>query len=303
MSELRPLLIRVPASTSNIGPGFDCLGLALTLPFDFEISPAEEDALELGGAAGEVKPGKTPFFKAFRAVFERAGEPAPCAGVRAASKAPIGRGFGGSGAACVAGALAANEWLGRPFGRDDLFGICLEIEGHPDNAAASLFGGLTLIARGKSRSLVHVYETAPMWKLAFLAPDYEVATPRARKALPGKITREDAVFNLSRLPLLLDALVAGDAEGLGRVMDDKLHEPHRAKLIKRSKRIRAAALEAGAAATFISGSGPSIGALCTSHETAHAVARAMLKVCAGASFTATTLLAEATTTAAQVAEL
>ena len=288
--------MRVPASTSNLGPGFDALGLALTLYADYSFTVLPEGEANTfkgyGSFAGitAARAESNPLFALMDHVARKAEGRFPPVAVVARGNLPIGRGLGASAVAAVAGALAANALCGSPFTREALLPHLIELEGHPDNVTPSLLGGLTLTAQDAAGPLVHVYECAAQWRLALLIPDYEISTPETRAELPRKVKRADAVFNLARVPLVIDALVAGDSATLGRAMQDKLHEKQREKLIKRCGKIRAAALEAGGAATFISGSGPTLAAFCKGPTAARRVAAAMLAACEGAKFGAKTLV-------------
>lgn len=297
-------LVRVPASTSNIGPGYDTLGMALNLYNDFVVRLLAEgpSTLECSGGCAGVEIEGNPFFRMYERVFALADVAAPPAAVQVEGAVPMGMGLGSSATATVAGGLAANYFLGAPFALAELFAEMVAIEGHPDNVTPSLFGGLTVTAMDEAGPLAHVYAPAKRWWIALLVPSYPCPTEKARKAMPKKITLVDAVANLSRLPLVIDALVDGDDEVLGRVLRDRWHESVREKKIKRSGRIRLAAMTAGATGTFISGAGPAIGAFCTSQQVARRVARAMKAEVKGAKFTAETLLLRPESSGAALAE-
>ena len=299
------LIVRVPVTTSNLGPGFDTLGLALNLFNDFTVRVRTDEgpnALTGRGACEGLSSKKNPFFTAVERIQDLVGRPVPALEVIADGAVPIGVGLGTSAAAATAGALAANALLGSPLGQEELIGPLVEIDGHPDNVAPSLLGGLTLALQTDKGPLVHVYEPHADWRLALLIPDYSISTAEARKALPRKVAREDALFNLARLPVLIDALVAGDAVELALALDDRLHQPYRRKKIKRYKKICRAATEAGAAATFISGSGPAIGAFCLGEAAAGDVANAMTAAVKTAKFTATAMTLRPTPHGARLAE-
>jgi homoserine kinase len=287
------VLMRVPGSTSNIGPGFDCLGLALDLHNDFTLTvlgdtiSAQRPHELLGrGAAEGLKAEGNPFFQSFEAIYRLVGKTPPRVAVTVDAQVPLGSGLGSSATAHVAGALAANELLHAPFSREELLAPLVAAEGHPDNVTPALLGGLTLTAMTSQGPLVHIYEPAPLWRLVLHIPNYAISTEKARKLLPGKVVRGDAVFNLARLPIVIDALVAGDAAELGRALEDRLHEPYREELIKRHGKLRRAARDAGAAATFISGSGPGLGAFCLGPDAAQAVVAAFKASSEGAKFEA-----------------
>jgi homoserine kinase len=281
-------LIRVPASTSNLGPGFDTLGLALDLTTDYAIQLLERGPTTLHGQAGgtPLRLKDFPFFPMMEKIFALAGTPPPPLAVTVKGEVPIGVGLGWSAAARVAGALAANTMLGSPLTMDQLLALLVEAEGHPDNVTPALMGGLTATVRTPEGPLVHAYRPAALWRFVILAPDYSLSTDRARMALPREVPLADAVFNLSRVPFVLEALVAGDAPQLARVMEDRLHEPIRGRKIKRYRRIRQAAGEAGAVATFISGAGPALAAVCAGPARARNVLKAMLEAIQDAPFTA-----------------
>ncbi len=305
MTDNGSLIIRVPASTSNLGPGFDALGLALNLYNDFTVRRLKADSpskLVGRGASEGVKLKDNPFFRTVDRVCALSGRVAPALEVTVDGTVPLGVGLGSSAGACVAGALAANTLMGSPFSYEELLGPIIDIEGHPDNASPSLLGGLTLTAQTAEGPLVHLYQPHADWRLAVLIPDYTISTRDSRRRLPRKVSRTDAVFNLQRLPMVIDALVNGDAEHLGCAMEDRLHQPRRRRAIKRYKKICQAALKAGAAATFISGSGPALAAVCRGEKTAQLVADAMKQAVRKAPFKAGTLVLQPVIEGARIAE-
>ncbi len=274
------LHIRVPASTSNLGPGFDCVGLALALYDDFTISSLPEGVEVPDPAVGAC----TRAFDMFVRVAALAERPAPPIVIEYHGAVPAGVGLGSSASGRVAGALAANRMLGEPFGSEQLLAALIEREGHPDNVTPALLGGLTLTAQGGAGPLAVCYEPHPKWRYVLAVPDYRLSTRKMRALLPAKARLEDAVFNMARVPLLIDALVAGDADLLGWACEDRLHQELRAGRVKRFGRMRKAALKAGAAAFFLSGSGPAVAAVCEGEESAHRVLAAILDAAEGARF-------------------
>jgi homoserine kinase len=282
-------IVRVPASTSNLGPGFDTLGLALDLYTDYTVRRLEkkEPSRVTGEAGGEkIKGVACPFLPMMERIFALAGAKPQPVEVEVRGEAPIGMGLGWSAGACVAGALAANTLLGMPFSREFLLGPLIQAEGHPDNVTPSLMGGLTATVQTPHGPVFRIFAPVEFWRVALLVPGYALPTKEARKALPGKVPLADAVFNISRVPLVIDALVRGDAAMLGQVLEDRLHEPYRADLIKKHDKIRKAARHAGAVATFISGAGPAIAAFCKGEDAAEGVLQAMLDAVDGAGFKA-----------------
>jgi homoserine kinase len=268
--------IAVPATSANLGPGFDSLGLALDLLNEFTVRTVgrkEERVVGRGTCQGLADGGL--FFRAMERVYALARRKRPPVEVTIQGRVPLGRGLGSSATAVVGGGLAANALLGDPFSPDELLGVMTEIEGHPDNVAPALFGGLTASAVVDTGVIVHAHRPDPGWLLALLIPSYELPTAEARKAIPRMIPHKDAVYNLTRLPLVIDAIVEGDADVLGRVLDDRLHEPYRKKFIKGFDAIRRGGVRAGATAVFLSGAGPTMAAFCRGQAVAERVAKAM----------------------------
>lgn len=279
----RPLAsVLVPGSTSNLGPGFDCLGLALSLELSVEVfagAPGSGLAVEARTEETSTWPAAgSPdrLLAAFRWVGERAAAPAPPDLLfRVRSDIPIARGLGSSGAATAAGLLlGAALCEGAPPG-DALLAAGVSLEGHPDNAVPSLCGGLTLsIPLEESRTEVLRPRLHP--SLAFVAswPATPLATDRARAVLPAEVPLGDAVENARRLSLLLAGLESADADRLSEGMRDRLHERHRLPLIAGAAAALAAAREAGAFAACLSGSGSALLAVADA-ERAERVAPAM----------------------------
>jgi homoserine kinase len=188
----------------------------------------------------------------------------------------MARGLGSSATGVVAGALAANRLLGDPLSLDEILALVVGVEGHPDNVSPALLGALTASARIGAATLTHQYQPHPDWRLALHVPAYALSTALARAALPARVPLADAVFNLTRTPLIVDTLVSGDARELAALLEDRLHEPYRRRSIHRYAAIRKAALEAGGAAVFLSGAGPTMAAFCMGDRAARRVADAML---------------------------
>lgn len=195
--------------------------------------------------------------RAAQVVWERLGQRPPGLRVKAANGIPLSSGLGSSAAATLSGLLAANALSGDALSRLDLLQLAHRIEGHPDNAAAALFGGLTLISADGRDPLVQTLEVPPI-AVAVALPDVRLSTHEARKALPARVPLSDAVFNIGRALFVARALQAGDFDLLGRAMDDRLHQPYRRKLIPGFDAAEGAAREAGAAAVALSGAGPSL---------------------------------------------
>lgn len=252
--------VRVPATTANLGPGFDCLGLALDLwnEADFTLQGKGWQVSVAGeGAAWLPRDERNLVAQALQAFYRAHALPFP-GGVRIAcrNRIPTGSGLGSSAAACLLGLLAANLLSGANATPAELLSLAAEIEGHADNAAAALHGGLVALTPDKSGWIVQRYEIPPL-PVVIVLPDVHLETRRARAALPDRVPFADAVHNLGRVPLVIHALQTGDLDLLRRVMDDRLHQPHRLPLIPGAAQALTAAREAGAAAA-LSGAGPSL---------------------------------------------
>ncbi len=246
--------VSVPATSANLGPGFDCLGLALSLRNRAVVSPAGRTQVIVHGEGAGLLPQNEEnlVLQAMHHLARYAGKPLPPLQVDQENSIPVGSGLGSSAAAVVAGLLAANALLGAGLPPPLLLALATELEGHADNVAAALYGGLTLVAGDESISL----PIAPLQAVVVL-PAVALSTQAARVALPANVPHAAAVFNLGRLGLLLQGLAKGDYALLARAMADRLHEPYRIPLIPGMEAALAAARAAGAAAC-LSGAGPSL---------------------------------------------
>jgi homoserine kinase len=257
---LHAVRVRVPASTSNLGAGFDCVGLALDRCLTASFEPGGTTLrIERGGTlAALATVGDDLLLSTFRDRLDPAFGP-PAGVLRVESEIPVSRGLGSSAAAVVAGLLLADSAAGRNPDRDALLSAATAVEGHPDNAAPALFGGLVVVARdGGGEPRVLRYPVSPEIGFAFAAPDATVATAVARRALPAIVPHELAVRALPRLPALLRGLERADPALLAIGFGDELHVPYRLPLIPGGVEAIAAAGNAGAWAATISGSGSGI---------------------------------------------
>jgi homoserine kinase len=270
--------VRVPATTANLGPGFDCLGMALDLWNDLRFA-LEGDGVNVTtvGEHSETLPTDETNLvaRSFLRLYEEAGAASPAGlAIHCDLRVPPSSGLGSSAAAVVAGLLGANTLLGRPLDRARLLELAAEIDGHPDNVAATLLGGLTIVVRKEDRLLTKKI-LVPEAHVAVVVPALAFSTRTARAGLPTQVSMKDAVFNLGRTPLVVEALRTGDFELLSQVMEDRLHQAARLKLIPGGRAAWAAAQHAGAAAVAISGSGPSLIAFVSLATDALRVARVM----------------------------
>jgi len=257
--------VSIPASTSNIGPGFDFLGCAFQLRNEFEAEIAPDDAransIQFNGpqAAGLRPSPDNLFFGCAKRVFDRIGEPMPTLRVRTHVEVPNARGLGSSATATVAGLLCANLLAGEPFTREQLLDIACEIEGHPDNVAPAFLGGMTGgVMTDSGQVMIRRWMPHPTLGFVLASPNYEVPTRKARAALPKQIPLADAIANASRLTFLVMALIEGELSQLRELTRDRWHEPYRAHLFRSLEPLRNAAFDADAASVTVSGAGPSL---------------------------------------------
>ncbi len=274
-------LIRVPATSANLGPGFDCLGLALDLWNELELNvEGEHLSIQIEGEGERHLPlGQTnAIFKAMKAYAEWHHQTLP-EGIHlhCRNRIPLGSGLGSSAAAAVAGILAAEALLGLPVNAENRLEFATRLEGHPDNVAPCLMGGLTASLVDEKTVIAWNLPVADL-ALLVVTPNFILPTHKARSALPKSIAHADAVFNLGRSVLLTQALAAGDLEQFATAMVDRLHQPYRLPLIPGAEQAIAAGQKAGAVAVVLSGAGPSLLAVLRSTEDSPKVARAMQKV-------------------------
>jgi len=275
--------VHVPATTANVGPGFDCLGAALQLDNVFEMRCIEggSERFELiieGPEGAHLRGGPDNLvYRAAQRVWKEAGEEPVALEARVRLAVPPARGLGSSATAIVAGLMGANALVGEPLSKEKLLELAIDIEGHPDNVVPSLVGGLCMTAKAAShRWRVVRCEWSPAVQAVVAIPAIRLTTSEARRAMPKAIPVGDAVINLGSLTLLLQGLRTGNGDLITDGMHDRLHEPYRWGLIPGGKAVREAAIQAGAWGCVISGAGPSLLALCKP-DVAPAVSQAMVR--------------------------
>lgn len=264
---MEKVTIRIPASTSNLGPGFDCLGVALHIYNFVTVSRTTRR-----------KPLAPIVAKAVDLFFKRTKRRRFAFSCSATEKIPRSRGLGGSATIRLGILHGLNELSGKPLDRLSIFRLCAELEGHPDNAAPSSFGGFT-VARGEN---VQRFQVSPRLKFVLLIPDFEIQTLAARKILPVKISRTNAVTSAGNACAITAAFASRDYENLRGAFTDHLHQPFRARLIPFLPRVVTAAEKAGAFGAFLSGSGSTICAVTL--RNARKVADAMQRAARSTSF-------------------
>ena len=277
------VVVDVPATTANLGPGFDCLGAALDLNNRFAMrrieGGGERFELIIEGTEGSHLRGgpENLVYRAAQRVWKAAGLEPVALEARVRLAVPPARGLGSSATAIVAGLMGANALVGEPLSKEKLLELAIDIEGHPDNVVPSLLGGLCMTAKAASqRWRVVRCEWTPSVMAVVAIPSIRLSTSEARRAMPKAIPVGDAVVNLGALTLLLQGLRTGNGDLISDGMHDRLHEPYRWRLIKGGDQVKQAAMDAGAWGCAISGAGPSVLALCE-EDKGPAVSRAMVK--------------------------
>jgi len=268
--------VRVPATSANLGAGFDALGLALALYNEVTATEADGVTVALEGQGSGRLPtgGDNVVARGVRQAYDAAARPFKGVALTCVNRIPSARGLGSSAAAWVGGLLAGNALLGGPLSREALLALAARAEGHPDNAAAALYGGLTVsCALGDGRIATVSLPVPGTLRWIVLVPETTSSTADARAVLPDSVPRGDAVFNVQRVSLLLAGLQSGRVDVLAAALDDRLHQPYRRRFFPWMTAVIDAAREAGALGGVLSGAGPSV--LAAVSGDADAVARAM----------------------------
>jgi homoserine kinase len=284
----RPVVrVQVPATTANLGPGFDCFGVALMRYNRFEFTELAGSAVEIakpalvieveGSEAERVQcNSQNLVYQAFCYYFAQCQQPIPGIHLKIDLGVPLSRGLGSSATAIVSGLVGANALAGSPLSPAELLEFAIALEGHPDNVAPALLGGCQLAVRDEptQKWTLCPVDWSPAIVPVIAIPDFELSTESARSVLPPQCSYADAIFNIAHLGLLIKGIEAARGEWIRVALQDRLHQPYRAALISGFLEVQRAALQAGAEGLVISGAGPTLLALSTA-ETAPAVAQQM----------------------------
>ncbi len=273
------ILVKVPATTANLGPGFDALGLALNLWNETEFIAAEDRriivAIEGEGQGRLPTNAENLIVQTALQIYNLVKKPCTGLHIHCRNRIPIGSGLGSSSAALLTGMLGANALLGAPFTEEEILRLAIETEGHPDNVAPAMLGGLvaSIVHDGRviSLKLPAKANRSPIHATVVL-PDFDFPTVQARAILPKQVDRKDAIYNISRAVLVTEALRTGNLDLLGKAMSDMLHQPYRIPLIPGAQAAMEAARQAGAAAVALSGAGPSLIAFTAKQDPAIGIA-------------------------------
>ena len=250
--------VSIPASSANLGAGFDALGIALTLYNHIWMEEADGCHIESADGADIPTDETNLVYQAAKALYEHCNKPFRGLYIQQESNIPMTRGLGSSSACLIGGLLGANTLIGSPLSRTEICHLATKMEGHPDNVAPALMGGLvtSVVEQG------HVYTTSlPVWPeitFAVFIPDFPLSTEMARSVLPDTLSRNDAVYNLSRAALMTASLCTGKLDNLRVAVQDRLHQPYRKQFIPHLDEIFDIAYQSGAYAAAISGAGPSV---------------------------------------------
>jgi len=255
--------VKIPATSANLGPGFDCLGLALQLYNTIEVETDRPFQISVTGPYTDGIPADESnlVWKTMCHFWDLINYPTPAVALRFANHIPPARGLGSSSAAIVGGLVAANTLAGSPYTKYQLLQVANAIEGHPDNVTPALYGGVTLSVPTEEGILPRVLTQSPNLKAVVVIPDTLLNTEKARGILPPQVSRNDAVFNISHVGLLIEAFIREDYLLLKEGMRDVLHQNQRAVLLPGLLETLEAALQSGAYGAALSGSGPTLIAL------------------------------------------
>lgn len=258
------LQVKVPATSANLGPGFDCMGLAVKLYNYFRAE--ENDRLEfclVGKYTDNISRNENNLlWKTACTLWNQIGFTPKPLKITIESHVPPARGLGSSSTAVVGGLMIANAVAGYPLDRFQLLEIATQIEGHPDNVSPALYGGITLTIMTEDNVIPRILTTNPKFKAVVAIPDILVETEKARQILPSSVPRKDVTFNSSRVGLLVDAFINEEYKLLSIATQDRIHQNQRASLIPGMPEALKLAIEAGAYGAALSGSGPTLLAFC-----------------------------------------
>ena len=252
--------IKVPATSANLGPGFDTLGLALDLWNETIITPADSFSVQVNGeGANRLSSGKhNLIIRAAQKLADRVDKTLTPFHAECVNQIPLSSGLGSSAAAILTGLLAGNALLENPLSKDEMLDLAAEMDGHADNVAPALMGGLVVSTLEKKKVIASQIPVGMDLHITIALPDFYLPTKQARAALPRKISMKNAIHNISHTVLVTEAFRTGNLNLLGDAMTDTMHQPYRLKLIPGAQSVMDAAREAGASAVALSGAGPSV---------------------------------------------
>ncbi|KEI89544.1 serine kinase [Clostridium botulinum B2 433] len=249
--------VRVPATSANIGPGFDCLGVAVNMYNKFFVEEIEE-GLIFEGCADKFKNENNLIYVAMKKCFDKIGYKPTGLRIKIESDIPVSRGLGSSAACVVGGIVSANELAGEALNKKELLDLAVEVEGHPDNVNPAFCGGMTASISDNREVIYSKVKVSEGIKFCALIPDFTLSTEKARAVLPKSIDYKDGIFNVGRTALMISALNNGDFHLIKYACKDKLHQDYRAKLIENFYSIKEECEKLNSLGVFLSGAGPTI---------------------------------------------
>jgi len=249
--------VRVPATSANIGPGFDCLGIALNMYNKFFVEEIKE-GLIFEGCEDKFKNEDNLIYVAMKKCFDKIGYKPTGLRIKMESDIPVSRGLGSSAACVVGGIVSANELAGRVLNKKELLDLAVEVEGHPDNVNPAFCGGMTVSISDNKEIIYSKVKVSEGIKFCALIPDFTLSTEKARTVLPKSIDYKDGIFNVGRTALMVSALNNGDFHLIKYACKDKLHQDYRAKLIENFYSIKKQCEKLNSLGVFLSGAGPTI---------------------------------------------
>ncbi len=275
---MEKVTVRVPATSANLGPGFDSFGCALALynTYTFELISG---GLEIFGCDEEYRNRDNLSIVAYRYAMDALGLPSEPLRLDIDANIPVCRGLGSSSAMIIGGVMAANALHGNPLSKEEMLRLCTVVEGHPDNLAPALFGGMTASLMREGKPVTARFPLSEKLRFFALIPDFPLSTQLARSVLPQRVPFADAVFNISHAALLLRALETADAEMISFALDDRLHQPYRKGLITGFEDAERVAKECGVTAFCISGAGPTCLCIATDDGVGECLRKHLPEVC------------------------
>ena len=253
--------VRVPATSANMGPGFDSLGVALNLYNEFEFRELEE-GLKFNGMPKEFCNEKNIIYQAMKHCFDKAGYKIKGLEISELTQdVPVSRGLGSSSTCIVGGLVGANEILGKKFSEEELLEMAVEIEGHPDNVAPALLGGMVVAIVDENKTFYDKVDVKKGIKFVSIIPNFRLSTKKARGVVPQQISLKDGVYNVSRAALMVACFSSGKYDLIKYACKDAFHQNYRAKLIPGFEEVYNKSYDLGAWGCYLSGAGPTIMAI------------------------------------------
>ena len=267
---LRQVTVRVPATTANLGPAFDCMGMALCIwnEIDVRLGETTRPTVRITGQGEGSLPqdASNLVYRAYSRLLQETGRSLPVPVITCRNEIPLERGLGSSAAAIVGGLVAANHLAGSPLSPQEIMPLAVELEGHPDNVAPALLGGIRIVVPGPESLITASVPLPSDLRAVLFIPEVSISTADARAVMPATVSLNDALFNVGRAALLVNALATGRLQDLKAATEDRLHQPHRSHLLPAMRLIIQEALKGGALGAFVSGSGSTVLALAQGHE-------------------------------------